>query len=169
MGKLIPVNSRAITSPPEMGLLLDVECKRAVIIKPRFILLHTWITLVGTKHSTRQMHIQTLNWIISTPDTSPRKHTNCIADCRPINSVFQMHPPVNTQVRNSLCHRNGYREWWMIRTSLWCYNSHSAIGQEHQSSGGKEFLHMHELVQSPVDHNLTQWQNRGPQHHDGSW
>ena len=24
---LIPVNSRAITSPPEMGPLLDVECK----------------------------------------------------------------------------------------------------------------------------------------------
>ena len=27
---------------------------------------------------------------------------------------------------------------------------------------------MHELGQSPVDHNLTQWKNRGPQHHDGS-
>ena len=32
--KLIPVNSRAITSPPEMGPLLDVECKPAAIIKP---------------------------------------------------------------------------------------------------------------------------------------
>ena len=36
MDKLIPVISRAITSPPEMGPLLDVECKPAVIIKPRF-------------------------------------------------------------------------------------------------------------------------------------
>ena len=42
MDKLIPVNSRAITSPLEMGRLLDVECKPAVIIKPRFILvMHT--------------------------------------------------------------------------------------------------------------------------------
>ena len=39
MDKLIPVNSREITSPPEMGTLLDVECKPAVIIKPRFILV----------------------------------------------------------------------------------------------------------------------------------
>ena len=39
MDKLIPANSRAITSPPEMGPLLDVECKPAVIIKPRFILV----------------------------------------------------------------------------------------------------------------------------------
>ena len=34
MDKLFPVISRAITSPPEMGPLLDVECKPAVIIKP---------------------------------------------------------------------------------------------------------------------------------------
>ena len=42
MDKLIPVISRAITNPPEMGPLLDVECKAAVIIKSRFILVtHT--------------------------------------------------------------------------------------------------------------------------------
>ena len=52
MDKLIPVNSRAITSPPEMGPLLDVECNPAVIIKPRFNTLRTRITLVGTKRST---------------------------------------------------------------------------------------------------------------------
>ena len=28
------------------------------------------------------------------------------------------------------------------------------LGQEHQSSGGQEFLDVHELGQSPVDHNL---------------
>ena len=38
MDKLIPVISRAITSLPEMGPLLDVECMPAVIIKLRFIL-----------------------------------------------------------------------------------------------------------------------------------
>ena len=37
MDKLIPVNSRAITSKLEISPLLDVECKPAVIIKQRFI------------------------------------------------------------------------------------------------------------------------------------
>ena len=42
MDKLIPINSRVITSPLEMSPLLDVEYKPAVIIKPRFILVtHT--------------------------------------------------------------------------------------------------------------------------------
>ena len=31
MDKLIPVNSRAITSPPEMSFLLEVECTPAVL------------------------------------------------------------------------------------------------------------------------------------------
>ena len=41
LDKLIPVNSRAIASPLEMSLLLEVECMPAVI-KPMFILVtHT--------------------------------------------------------------------------------------------------------------------------------
>ena len=43
------------------------------------------------------------------------------------------------------------------------------LGQEHQSPGGQEFIHVHEFRQSPVDHNLIQWQNRGLQRHGGSW
>ena len=39
MDKINPVNTGAIMSPPEMGPLLDVECKPAAIIKPRFILV----------------------------------------------------------------------------------------------------------------------------------
>ena len=42
MDKLIPFNSTAIMSPSEMGPFLDIECKPAVIIKQRFILVtHT--------------------------------------------------------------------------------------------------------------------------------
>ena len=42
MDKLITVNSRAVTSPPEIGPLRDVECKPEVIIKQRFIFaMHT--------------------------------------------------------------------------------------------------------------------------------
>ena len=37
MDKFIPVNSRVTARPPEMGPFLDVECKPAVIVKPRFI------------------------------------------------------------------------------------------------------------------------------------
>ena len=39
MDKLMPVNSRAIMSPPEMGPLMDIECKPAVIIKLRLMLV----------------------------------------------------------------------------------------------------------------------------------
>ena len=40
--RLIPVNSRVITSPPKMSLLLDIERSPTVIIKPRHILvMHT--------------------------------------------------------------------------------------------------------------------------------
>ena len=35
------------------------------------------------------------------------------------------------------------------------------LGQEHQSSGGQEFLHVHELGQSPIDYNLTQCKIEG--------
>ena len=52
MDKLIPVISRATTSSPEMGPLLYVECKPAVIIKQGLSLLRIRITLVGTKHLT---------------------------------------------------------------------------------------------------------------------
>ena len=40
--KLIPVNPRAITGPPKMGLLLEAKSVTALIIKPRLILVsHT--------------------------------------------------------------------------------------------------------------------------------
>ena len=37
------------------------------------------------------MDIQSLNRIVSTPDTSPRQLTYRITDCSPITSVFQKH------------------------------------------------------------------------------
>ena len=39
MEKIIPVNSRVITTPPTMSLLLEVECTPAIIIKPRLMLI----------------------------------------------------------------------------------------------------------------------------------
>ena len=45
--KLIPVNSRAITSPPKISNLLEVKCMPAVIIEPKLILV---------------LHMNDLNW-----------------------------------------------------------------------------------------------------------
>ena len=40
--KLFPINPRAITGPPKMSLLLEVESMSALIIEPRLILVtHT--------------------------------------------------------------------------------------------------------------------------------
>ena len=40
--KLFPINMRAITGPPKMSLLLEVESTSALIIEPRLILVpHT--------------------------------------------------------------------------------------------------------------------------------
>ena len=40
--KLFPINPRAITGPPKMSLLLEVEITSALIIEPRLILVtHT--------------------------------------------------------------------------------------------------------------------------------
>ena len=51
MDKLILVNLRAITSPPKMSPLLEVECTPAVIIYPRLVLVMLTDDLVGTKRS----------------------------------------------------------------------------------------------------------------------
>ena len=39
VNKLFPINPRAITGPPKMSLLLDVESTSALIIEPRLILV----------------------------------------------------------------------------------------------------------------------------------
>ena len=110
MDKLIPVNSRAIRSPLKMSLLLEVERTHAVIIKPRLIFVKRSYHLSQNKtiDYQRQMHIQYLNRIVSTPYASSRQLTYYITDCSPlINSVFQKYLPASTQVRNILCLRDG--------------------------------------------------------------
>ena len=52
MDNLIPVISRAITSPPEMDPLLDVDASLQSSLNQGLSLLRTRITLVGTRHST---------------------------------------------------------------------------------------------------------------------
>ena len=75
MDTLIPASSRAITSPPKMSLLLEVERIPAVIIRPRLILLTQTDCLNRNKlfNQQIQVHIQYLNCIVSTQDASSRK------------------------------------------------------------------------------------------------
>ena len=45
--KLFPTNPRAVTGPPKMSLLLEVESMSALIIKPRLILVTYMDDLCG--------------------------------------------------------------------------------------------------------------------------
>ena len=74
MDEPIRVNPRAITSPPKMSLLLEVERMPLVIIKPSLDI----VTFCATHrdkifNSWKQMRIQNLNRIVCTPDASPRR------------------------------------------------------------------------------------------------
>ena len=66
MDKLIQVNSRAITSPPKMRVLFEVERTPAVTIKSRLILvMHTdHYSQNKTFNQQRKIHIQSLNWTV---------------------------------------------------------------------------------------------------------
>ena len=74
MDEPIPVNPRAITSPPKMSLLLEVERMPLVIIKPSLDIV-TYCATDRDKNSNswKQMRIQNLNRILCTPDALPRR------------------------------------------------------------------------------------------------
>ena len=106
--KLFPINPRAVTGPPKMSLLLQVESTSALIIEPRLILVTYTDDLGGCKTSNQQgkMLVQNLHRIVRRPNVTPGQIPHCTTDCIPINLVFQENFPANTQVRNSLCRRN---------------------------------------------------------------
>ena len=65
--KLFPVNPRAITGPPKMGLLLEAKRMPALIIKLRLIIV-THMDAIGwyiTSNQQRQMFVQNLNRLSS--------------------------------------------------------------------------------------------------------
>ena len=114
--KLFPVNSRAITGPQEMSLLLEAKSMPALIIKPRFILI-THADDLGwciTSNQQGQMFVQNLNRIISKSNVTPGQLPYCITDSVPIDLMFQENFPTNTQVWNCLSHRNDCRQRGVI-------------------------------------------------------
>ena len=102
--KLYPVNTRAITGPPKMSLLLEAESMPALIIKPRLILVTHTDELGWYKTSNQQekMFVQNLNRIVRNTNVTPRQLSYCTTDSIPIGLMFQENFPTHTQVWNCL-------------------------------------------------------------------
>ena len=114
--KLFPVNPKAITGPPKMGLLLYAKSTPALIIKPSVIIVARTDNLRWyiTSNLQRQMFFQNLNRIVSKPNVMPEQILYCITDCISVDQMYQENFPTNTQVWNSLSHRNDCRQRGVI-------------------------------------------------------
>ena len=77
--ELLPVNSRAITGPSKMSLLLEVGSSPALIFKPRLTLLYTRITLVSRKSQTSRDICSFKTSTRSSADQIIRQGRSCIA------------------------------------------------------------------------------------------
>ena len=89
--KLFPINPRAITGPPKMSLLFEVESTSALIIEPRLILV-THMDDLGwyiTSNQQGKMIVQNLHRIVGRPNATTGQIPHCTTDCIPINLVFQ--------------------------------------------------------------------------------
>ena len=102
--KLFPVNPRAITGPPKISLLLEAKSMRALVIKPRLVLVTNTDDLGWyiTSNQQGQMFVQNLNRIVSKPNITPGQILYCTTDCIPVDLMFQESFPTNTQVWNRL-------------------------------------------------------------------
>ena len=167
MNKLIPVNSREITRPPNMSLLLEVDLKPTVIIKSQLILVSRKYDFSLNKSFDWQRQMQFNTW------------TGLSA----IQMLYQSRSRISLQTavqfRNSftflLTHKFGTAcsIEMVVESDEWSelivlrHQSNIVLGQEHQSLACQEFLHVHELSQSLTDHNWKPLQSREPQHHLG--
>ena len=116
VNKLFPVNPRAITGPPMMSLLLEAKSMPALIIKPRLNLVANTDDLGGNKTSNlqQQMFSENLDRIVSEPNVTSGQILHCTTNCISINLMFKENFPNNTQVWNSLSHRNDCRQRGVI-------------------------------------------------------
>ena len=96
--ELFPINPRAITCPPKMSLLLEVERTSALIFEPRLILVTHMDDLGGyiTSNQLGKMLVQNLHRIVGRPNVTPGHIPHCTTDCIPIILVFQENFPANT-------------------------------------------------------------------------
>ena len=116
--------AKAIKGSPKVSFLDEAKSMHELIIKPRLILV---------------VHTDDLGWCIKSNQqganarSKPQQdcqQTNvtlgqilyCTIHCIPINLMFHEKFHTNTQVWNSLCHRNDLRQTGVIRVSNVCYN-----------------------------------------------
>ena len=134
--KLFPVNSRVITSKPKMSPLLEATCTSALIIKSRLMLVAHTDDLGRGKTSNLQLliFVQNINRIVSKPNVTPGHILYCTANCIPIDLRFKENFLTNTQVWNSLSHRNDCLKRGVIRVTYGCYKSspYQVINITHQ-------------------------------------
>ena len=79
--KLFPINPRAITCPPQMSLMFEVESTSVLIIEPRLILVKHTVDLgrLGANITPKQqgkMIVQNLHRIVRRPNVKP--NVKCI-------------------------------------------------------------------------------------------
>ena len=143
--KLFPVNPRAITGPPKMDLLLETKGTPALSINPRLILVAHTDDLIWYRTSNQQgqMFVQNLNKIVSKPNVPPGQIPYCTTDCIKID-LFRNNFSTNIQVVTvwaieMTADRDKRSELTMGAATA------TVLGQEHQSSGGQVFHHVHWL------------------------
>ena len=114
--KLIPVNPRAITGPPNMSLLLEAKNMPALIIKPKLILV-THTDDLGWYITTNQqgyMFVQIFNRIVSKPNVTRGQIQYCTTDCILVDLKFPENFHSNIQVWNRPSRRNDCRHRGVI-------------------------------------------------------
>ena len=114
------------------------------------------------------MFVQNLNRTISKPNVTSGQILYCTTDCIPVDLMFQKNFPTNTSLEPP-----EPSKWLPTERSDLSYLSvlqqQPVLGQEHQSSGGQVFHHMHGLCWQPTDRNRRQLRSQKRQLHDGSW
>ena len=115
------------------------------------------------------MFVENLKRIVSKPNVTLGQILYCTTDSIPFDLMFQENFFTNTQVWNPMTHRNDCRQRGVIMRYLSVLQQQPVLGQEHQSSGGQVFHHMHGLGQQPTDRNRRQLRSQTQQLHDGSW
>ena len=160
MDKLFTAKSRTITSPSKMSLLLEAVRTSAVVIQPRRnLVMHTDTTSRDKCSLNTSIWLLELNMIVRTTSKTAVQLTRCYKNTLLLTYKLGTACAIEMAVES-----DKWSELPSGATTITCI-----LGQEHQSSGGQEFLHVHELGQSPADHNRIQLQSRGPQRHDETW
>ena len=131
----------------------------ALIIKPRFILVtHTddlgWYI---TSNHPGKMFVQNLNRIVRKPNVTPRQFLYCTTDSIPIDLMYWLDVSGKLSYSHTCLEVPEASKWLLTERSglsyLSVWQQEPILSQEHQSSGGQVFHHVHGLGRQPTDRN----------------